>query len=69
LHGVPFTLKDCFATAGLRTTAGHPPLADHVPQADSTVARRLLAVARAVDGVVDGLRCPPEAPPIQAQNA
>ena len=29
----------------------------------------LLAVARAVDGVVDGLRCPPETPPIQAQNA
>src|SRR6185369_5955359 len=27
LHGVPFTLKDCFETQGLRTTAGHPPLA------------------------------------------
>src|SRR5206468_2146900 len=39
LHGVPFTLKDCFATAGLRTNAGHPPLADHVPRTDSTVAR------------------------------
>ncbi|HWP11603.1 MAG TPA: amidase family protein [Ramlibacter sp.] len=24
LHGVPFTLKDCFETAGLRTTAGYP---------------------------------------------
>jgi len=24
LHGVPFTLKDCFATAGLRTTRRSP---------------------------------------------
>ena len=29
----------------------------------------LLAVARAVDSVVDGLHCPPEAPLIQAQSA
>src|SRR4051812_812233 len=27
LHGVPFTLKDAHATAGLRTTTGFPPLA------------------------------------------
>ena len=24
LHGVPFTLKDAFATAGMRTTVGFP---------------------------------------------
>jgi len=24
LHGVPFTLKDCRATAGMRTTCGFP---------------------------------------------
>lgn len=41
LHGVPMTLKDCHATAGVRTTAGYPPLADHVPERDGTVARRL----------------------------
>src|SRR5216684_8795314 len=41
LHGVPFTLKDAHATAGMRTTSGFPPLADHVPQADSTVTARL----------------------------
>jgi amidase len=41
LHGVPFTLKDAHATAGLRTTTGFPPLADHVPQEDGTVAARL----------------------------
>jgi amidase len=40
LHGVPFTLKDAHATAGLRTTTGSPGL-DHVPQEDSTVAARL----------------------------
>ena len=33
LHGVPFTLKDAHATAGMRTTTGFPPLADYVPQA------------------------------------
>jgi amidase len=40
LHGVPFTLKDAHATAGLRTTTGSPAL-DHVPQEDSTVTARL----------------------------
>jgi amidase len=42
LHGVPFTLKDAFATAGMRTTVGFSPL-DHVPREDSTVAARLKA--------------------------
>lgn len=43
LHGVPFTLKDAHATAGMRTTTGFPPLAGHVPQEDGTVAARLKA--------------------------
>lgn len=42
LHGVPFTLKDAHATAGMRTTTGFPPL-DHVPSEDGTVAARLKA--------------------------
>lgn len=42
LHGVPFTLKDAHATAGMRTTTGFPPL-DHVPEEDGTVAARLNA--------------------------
>ncbi len=42
LHGVPFTLKDAHAPAGMRTTTGFPPL-DHVPTADSTVTARLKA--------------------------
>src|SRR5438105_4226245 len=43
IHGVPFTLKDAHATAGMRTTTGFPPLADYVPQEDSPVAARLKA--------------------------
>ena len=43
LHGVPFTLKDAHATAGMRTTTGFPPLADYVPKVDSTVTARLKA--------------------------
>lgn len=41
LHGLPVTLKDCFATEGLRTTAGRPDLADHVPDRDAVVTERL----------------------------
>ncbi len=40
LFGVPFTLKDAHATAGMRSTIGFPPF-DHVPQFDGTVAARL----------------------------
>lgn len=40
LHGVPFTLKDAHATAGMRTTTGFSQL-DHVPHKDSTVTARL----------------------------
>jgi len=43
LHGVPFTLKDAHATAGVRTTTGSPELADQVPQEDGAVASRLKA--------------------------
>jgi amidase len=43
LHGVPFTLKDSLCTAGVRTTVGAPPFADHVPAEDSFVAARLRA--------------------------
>ena len=41
LHGIPIALKDLFATAGIRTTAGAKFLADSVPALDSTVARKL----------------------------
>ena len=50
LHGLPITLKDSFATAGLRTTAGKPDLADHVPDADAVVVERLRAAGAIVVG-------------------
>jgi amidase len=43
LHGVPMTIKDALETAGLRTTGGHPPLADHVPAKDASAVARLRA--------------------------
>jgi aspartyl-tRNA(Asn)/glutamyl-tRNA(Gln) amidotransferase subunit A len=42
LHGIPFAVKDQFATAGVRTTVGSRLLADHVPAETATVVERLL---------------------------
>ncbi|WP_263792484.1 amidase [Salinibacter sp.] len=41
LHGVPFTVKDQFSTAGLRTTYALPHYADFVPAADAPQVVRL----------------------------
>ncbi len=41
LHGVPFAIKDIFATRGIRTTCGSRVLRDWVPGEDATVVRRL----------------------------
>ena len=41
LHGVPFTIKDCIDTQGIRTTRGSKLFEDHVPTADATVVDRL----------------------------
>ncbi|SCF45887.1 amidase [Micromonospora mirobrigensis] len=41
LHGVPFTVKDSFETAGIRTTSSYRPLADHIPDRDATAVERL----------------------------
>ena len=41
LHGVPFTIKDCIDTEGLRTTRGSMLFEDYVPAADAVVVRRL----------------------------
>lgn len=41
LRGVPMTVKDAFATAGMRTTASYPPLCDYVPDTDATIVSRL----------------------------
>jgi amidase len=50
LHGVPITVKDAIATAGLRTTGGATELADHVPATDATVVARLRAAGAIVFG-------------------
>ena len=50
LHGVPVTIKDLFATAGVRTTAGSQILADWVPDTDSTVVERLRAAGAIIIG-------------------
>ncbi|MFB3826593.1 MAG: amidase [Bryobacteraceae bacterium] len=50
LHGVPITIKDVLATAGLRTTAGFPPLAEYVPTQDATVVARLRAAGAVILG-------------------
>jgi amidase len=50
LHGVPMTVKDTFETAGLRTVAGVPELADHVPAADAAAVARLRAAGAVVFG-------------------
>lgn len=41
LHGIPYALKDIFATAGVRTTSHSRIMADHVPERDSAVEERL----------------------------
>jgi amidase len=42
LHGVPFTIKDGFDTAGVRTTAATEGWALRVPPANATVVQRVL---------------------------
>ncbi|MGH2450579.1 MAG: amidase [Candidatus Limnocylindria bacterium] len=41
LHGIPLALKDLYETEGIRTTAGSPILAEHVPSRDAATVKRL----------------------------
>ena len=50
LHGVPVTIKDSFATAGLRTTSGYRPVANHIPTVDAIVVARLRAAGAIILG-------------------
>jgi amidase len=50
LHGLPVTVKDCLETAGVRTTAGAPELADHVPARDADAVARLRGAGAIVFG-------------------
>jgi amidase len=50
LHGVPVTVKDAIATAGMRTTCGSPELAGYVPEEDAPAVARLRAAGAIVVG-------------------
>jgi amidase len=50
LHGVPMTVKDAFAVAGLPTTWGNPAFAGHLAGSDATVVRRLRRAGAIVVG-------------------
>lgn len=41
LHGVPFTVKDSFDTAGVLTQRGSPIFAGRIPEADATAVARM----------------------------
>lgn len=56
LHGVPFTAKDVFDTAGIVTAAGLPERAGFVPDLDAVAVARL----RAAGGIlIAKTNCPP----------
>ena len=50
LHGVPVTIKDCFATEGIVTTVGTTGLRSFVPEADDVTVLRLREAGAIVVG-------------------
>ena len=66
LHGLPITIKDTIETEGLRTTAGAPWLAEHVPARDATAVARLKAAGAIVFGKTN---CPLYGGDAQSYNA
>lgn len=56
LHGVPFTAKDIFNTAGLPTTAGLRMMRSNIPDHDATVVARM---RRAGAILIGKTNCPP----------
>ncbi|MEM7095192.1 MAG: amidase [Actinomycetota bacterium] len=50
LLGLPMTIKDALATAGMRSTGGAVELADHVPDTDAEVVARVRAAGAVVFG-------------------
>src|SRR5205814_6310471 len=50
LHGVPVTIKDCFATEGIVTTVGTTGLQSFVPDADDVTVDRLRQAGAIVVG-------------------
>jgi aspartyl-tRNA(Asn)/glutamyl-tRNA(Gln) amidotransferase subunit A len=50
LHGIPYALKDNFATNGIRTTCGSKLFENHVPNFDSAVTQKLNAAGAVLMG-------------------
>ena len=50
LHGVPLTVKDTIATAGIRTTSGSRLRKDFIPTTDATAVARLKAAGAIILG-------------------
>ena len=50
LHGIPYGLKDCFATKGIRTTCGSRIFFDHTPNYDAAVYEKLTAAGAVLIG-------------------
>lgn len=50
LHGLPITIKDAIATAGIRSTGGAPELIDHVPLDDAPAVAAVKAAGAIVFG-------------------
>ena len=57
LHGVPFTLKDMIAAAGLRITFGSPMFEDNAPEADTVVVARLRRAGAILVGITNMAEC------------
>jgi amidase len=49
-HGLPITIKDAIATAGIRSTGGAVELRDHVPEEDAPVVAKLKGAGAIVFG-------------------
>jgi aspartyl-tRNA(Asn)/glutamyl-tRNA(Gln) amidotransferase subunit A len=50
MHGIPFALKDIYATAGIRTTGHSRICLDTVPSADATTVRKLYEAGAVLTG-------------------
>lgn len=50
LHGVPITIKDAIATAGVRSTGGSAQLFEHVPERDAQVVSSIRSAGAIVFG-------------------
>lgn len=65
LHGLPMTIKDNFETAGLRSTVGAKPYAQHIPARNAAAVQRLVDAGAVVFGKTN---TPPFAADIQTYN-